>query len=78
MAKITFGQRVRAARQLNGITIREAAKAAGITEAYLSMLERDVRVSHRMSTLLAVAAAVADGSQREQLIEHAKQVVLSY
>jgi transcriptional regulator with XRE-family HTH domain len=78
MAKITFGQRVRAARQLNGMTIREAATAAGITEAYLSMLERDKRVTHRMSTLIAVASAVSEGTQRERLIAQAKQMVLSY
>lgn len=78
MGKVSFGRLVRAARQLKGITVAEAAQAAGITASYLSMLERDKAVTHRMSTLAAVCNAVADGSQREQLIEHAKQVVLSY
>ena len=54
----TIGERLRALRLWRGMTLAEAAGLAGVTAAYLSMLERGLRPLDRRSTISALAAAL--------------------
>jgi transcriptional regulator with XRE-family HTH domain len=64
---------IRFIRQLRGQSQRELAKRAGFSHAYISMIERGMRVSHdehldRLAAVLGVSRAViTDGDVREKL-----------
>lgn len=60
----TIGQRLREIRYWRGKSLRVVAELAGISESYLSRLERSERQVDRRSLLEALAAAleVAQGS----------------
>ncbi|HEY3367169.1 MAG TPA: helix-turn-helix domain-containing protein [Symbiobacteriaceae bacterium] len=56
---LTRGQRLRRLRTQRGVEIKEAAPAMGITSAYLSLLERDLKgknLKHVRSTFESAAA----------------------
>jgi len=54
---INLGDRLRSARKARGLSIEQAAKAAGITKSFLSRLERD-GVAASVATLLRVCKAI--------------------
>jgi len=55
--KLELGERLRAVRQLRRLTLREVATAAGVSESFVSQLERG-RSSASVATLQRLAAAV--------------------
>jgi transcriptional regulator with XRE-family HTH domain len=55
--QVTFGQRLVELRQARGMTQRELAAAAGLTQAAYQRLETDV-AGPRLSTALALAKAL--------------------
>jgi transcriptional regulator with XRE-family HTH domain len=54
---LEVGERLRAVRQLRRLTLREVAEAAGVSESFVSQLERG-RSSASVATLQRLAAAV--------------------
>src|ERR1700678_3382582 len=77
----TIGQRLRRLRLWRGMTLAEVGGLAGVTAAYLSMVERGLRPLDRRSTISALAAALRVsetdltggphlGSDREQSAPH--------
>ncbi|GHU94098.1 transcriptional regulator [Spirochaetia bacterium] len=52
-----FGEKIRAVRERRGLTLREVAEKAGVSESLVSQIERN-RVSPAIDTLLAIADAV--------------------
>src|ERR1700678_2959546 len=54
----TIGQRLRRLRLWRGMTLAEVGGLAGVTAAYLSMIERGLRPLDRRSTISALAAAL--------------------
>src|SRR5215510_11660190 len=57
MNSLDVGQRLRAIRLLRRLTLREVAKSAGVSESFVSQLERG-RSSASVATLQRLAAAV--------------------
>ena len=55
--KLELGERLRAIRLLRRLTLREVAEAAGVSESFVSQLERG-RSSASVATLQRLAAAV--------------------
>jgi transcriptional regulator with XRE-family HTH domain len=55
--KLEVGERLRAIRSLRRLTLREVAEAAGVSESFVSQLERG-RTSASVATLQRLAAAV--------------------
>jgi transcriptional regulator with XRE-family HTH domain len=55
--ELELGERLRAVRQLRRLTLREVAEAAGVSESFVSQLERG-RSSASVATLQRLAAAV--------------------
>lgn len=58
LGEATIGGRLRALRLWRGMTLAEVAGLAGVSAAYLSMLERGLRPLDRRSTISALAAAI--------------------
>lgn len=54
----TIGERLRTLRLWRGMTLAEVGGLAGVSAAYLSMLERGLRPLDRRSTISALAAAL--------------------
>jgi transcriptional regulator with XRE-family HTH domain len=54
----TVGERLRALRGWRGMTLAEVGGLAGVSAAYLSMVERGLRTVDRRSTISALAAAL--------------------
>lgn len=54
----TIGRRVREIRVWRGMSLKQVADLAGISEGYLSRIERGVRGVHRRSLLEALASAL--------------------
>ncbi|HEX2289806.1 MAG TPA: helix-turn-helix transcriptional regulator, partial [Pseudonocardiaceae bacterium] len=54
----TIGQRLREIRHWRGKSLRVVAELAGISESYLSLIERGQRPLDRRSKLEALAAAL--------------------
>ena len=54
---VHLGARIRAARLSRGLTLEAVATAAGITQGFISKLERD-QVSPSVASLVAICAAV--------------------
>lgn len=54
---VQLGARIRAARLSRGLTLEAVATAAGITQGFVSKLERD-QVSPSVASLVAICAAV--------------------
>jgi transcriptional regulator with XRE-family HTH domain len=52
--KYSFGEKIRAVRDRRGLTLREVAEHAGVSESLVSQIERN-RVSPALDTLLAIA-----------------------
>jgi transcriptional regulator with XRE-family HTH domain len=77
MLKLSFGERLRAARQVKGLTLKEAADAAGISEPYLSLIENGRRKPRKLSVLKAVCRTVAQGRQYNDLLDCATTFILS-
>lgn len=74
---MSLGKRIRAARQLRGWTLEEAAKRAGISVVYLCHIETEKRKPSKLSTLSAIIRAVATGEQQAELLAEATKIVLS-
>lgn len=55
--QVLIGSRLRVARRAKGLTLDNVAKAAGLTQGYVSKLERD-QVSPSVASLVAVCTAV--------------------
>ncbi len=55
--KYRFGDKIRAVREKRGLTLREVAEKAGVSESMVSQIERN-RVSPAIDTLLSLAAAL--------------------
>src|SRR5215470_8325569 len=53
-----IGERLRTLRRWRGMTLAEVAGLAGVSEAYLSMVERGQRSLDRRSYISAVASAL--------------------
>ena len=43
VAELQLGSRIRALRQGRGLTLRDVAERSGVTESFLSQVERDVK-----------------------------------
>jgi transcriptional regulator with XRE-family HTH domain len=56
-AAVQIGARLRAARQARSLTLGQVAAAAGLTEGFVSKLERD-QVSPSVASLVAVCEAI--------------------
>jgi transcriptional regulator with XRE-family HTH domain len=54
LVKYSFGERLRAVRERRGITLRDVAARAGVSESLVSQIERS-RVSPSIDTLLSLA-----------------------
>jgi transcriptional regulator with XRE-family HTH domain len=52
-----FGEKIRAVRERRGLTLREIAERAGVSESLVSQIERN-RVSPAIDTLLSLADAL--------------------
>jgi transcriptional regulator with XRE-family HTH domain len=52
-----FGEKIRAVRERRGLTLREVAEQAGVSESLVSQIERN-RVSPAIDTLLAITDAL--------------------
>jgi transcriptional regulator with XRE-family HTH domain len=52
-----FGEKIRTVRKRRGLTLREVAEVAGVSESLVSQIERN-RVSPAIDTLLALADAL--------------------
>lgn len=52
--KYKFGEKLRAVRERKGLTLKEVAKEAGVSESLVSQIERN-RVSPSIDTLLQIA-----------------------
>ena len=52
-----FGEKIRAVRERRGLTLREVAERAGVSESLVSQIERN-RVSPAIDTLLSLADAL--------------------
>ncbi|MDR1900041.1 MAG: XRE family transcriptional regulator [Treponema sp.] len=52
-----FGEKIRTVRERRGLTLREVAEQAGVSESLVSQIERN-RVSPAIDTLLALADAL--------------------
>ena len=68
--ELQLGARIRALRQARRLTLRDVSERAGVTESFLSQVERDV-TSPSIATLQRVAHARAGrrhppGDEREQ------------
>jgi transcriptional regulator with XRE-family HTH domain len=59
MNATTIGQRVRQARQAQGLTIEQLARQAGVTQRAVSEIERERTRCPQAATLTALAAALA-------------------
>ena len=57
MAELALGARIRALRQVRGETLRELADRSGVTESFLSQVEREV-ASPSIATVRRVARAL--------------------
>ena len=55
--KYQFGEKIRAVRERRGLTLKEVAEKAGVSESLVSQIERN-RVSPAIDTLLALADAL--------------------
>ncbi|MDR0879001.1 MAG: XRE family transcriptional regulator [Treponema sp.] len=55
--KYQFGEKIRAIRERRGLTLREVALKAGVSESLVSQIERN-KVSPAIDTLLALADAL--------------------
>jgi len=55
--KYCFGGKLRAVRERRGLTLREVAERAGVSESLVSQIERD-RVSPAIDTLLSLSDAL--------------------
>ena len=64
--RLEVGERLRAIRLLRRLTLREVAEAAGVSESFVSQLERG-RSSASVATLQRLAAAVGIERQPSQL-----------
>jgi transcriptional regulator with XRE-family HTH domain len=80
-----IGAGLRAARRDRGLTLREVADRAGVTESFLSQVERDL-ASPSIATLRRIAVAlgmsigaILDGPERRgQLVRAAERRVVTY
>ena len=70
-----IGAGLRRARQRKGLTLREVADAAGVTESFLSQVERDV-ASPSIATLrrIAVALGLSIGAVFDEVGPHGRLV----
>ncbi|GHU67742.1 hypothetical protein FACS189447_10140 [Spirochaetia bacterium] len=55
--KYQFGGKIRSVRERRGITLKEVAEKAGVSESLVSQIERN-RVSPAIDTLLALVEAL--------------------
>lgn len=58
MDEVTIGARLRMLRHWRGMTLTQVAGLAGLSQAYLSMVERGLRALDRRSHIAAIAAAL--------------------
>jgi len=83
--ELPFGATIRAARRTSGLTLRAVSERAGITESFLSQVERDL-ASPSIATLRRIAVALGtsigallDGAAAHgQLVRAANRRVVTY
>lgn len=81
----TIGPSVRLARHRRGLTLRQVAESAGVTESFLSQVERDI-ASPSIATLRNIAGALGtsigvlldDAGPHGQLVRAADRRVVTY
>jgi transcriptional regulator with XRE-family HTH domain len=82
---VLIGRSLRDARRRQGMTLRTVADRAGVTESFLSQVERDI-ASPSIATLrrIAIALGTSIGSLLDsagphgQLVRHAERKIVSY
>ncbi len=83
--ELLLGPTIRAARQRGGMTLRTVSERAGVTESFLSQVERDL-ASPSIATLRRIAVALGtsigslldDASPRGQLVRASDRRVVNY
>lgn len=83
--ELKLGPTIRAARQRGGLTLRAVAERAGVTESFLSQVERDL-ASPSIATLRRIAVALGtsigslldDAAPRGQLVRAGERRVVTY
>jgi transcriptional regulator with XRE-family HTH domain len=83
--EIQLGPRIRSLRQARHVTLRELAGRAGVTESFLSQVEREVtspsiasvqRIARALD--LGIADLFTDEQPRSRLVRHADRRRISY
>jgi len=84
-AEIQLGPRIRSLRQARGITLRELAERASVTESFLSQVEREV-TSPSIATVqriargldLAIAELFTEDSPHSRIVRRAERRRIAY
>ena len=71
MAEIPIGGRIRATRLARGLTLGQVAAAAGLTQGFVSKLERD-QVSPSVASLVAITRRTWRTSDEFEALEELK------
>jgi transcriptional regulator with XRE-family HTH domain len=83
--ELQLGPRIRALRQARGLTLRELAARAGVTESFLSQVEREVtspsiasvqRIAHALD--LAIAELFVEGAPHGRVVRRADRRRIAY
>jgi len=84
-AELQLGPRIRALRQARNVTLRELAARAGVTESFLSQVEREVtspsiasvqRIAHALD--LAIAELFTEEAPRGRVVRRAERRRIVY
>lgn len=84
-AELQLGPRIRALRQARNVTLRELASRAGVTESFLSQVEREVtspsiasvqRIAHALD--LAIAELFTEEAPRGRVVRRAERRRIVY
>jgi transcriptional regulator with XRE-family HTH domain len=83
--ELQLGPRIRALRQARGLTLRELAERAGVTESFLSQVEREVtspsiasvqRIAHALD--LAIAELFVEEAAHGRVVRRAERRRIAY
>src|SRR5688572_11250527 len=83
--ELQLGPRIRALRQARNVTLRELAERAGVTESFLSQVEREVtspsiasvqRIARALD--LAIAQLFTEESPHGRVVRHAERRRINY
>ncbi len=84
-AELQLGPRIRALRQARNVTLRELAAKAGVTESFLSQVEREVtspsiasvqRIAHALD--LAIAELFTEAPPRGRVVRRTERRRIAY